>query len=304
MNEKYQSRAERRATEAANLGGVDEDVSKKGVMNWIRGHKKTSAAIGAGTIAGLAGGAVLVGNILRGPGDGPTPEQTTTSEPTEPTASPTPTETETPVDPSEAYNYNIDKATVDALVAGGQEALLQKPLEERMVVALYYAQEELPQVAADFHRVSKDSNDLLPPGGMSKESSFKDVAAFVFQMQNVMFTRPASDGYFMDDTTAKAIGAGLYVEGSDSVGYANSVSYIDAFVEQQQTDEVNRRGVDDGVSLAITGIRIPEVVEDSIVKGGTEDNPTWTFQTVSGSTVMFVWKISTAGPGMWVQANG
>lgn len=59
----------------------------------------------------------------------PPPSNSPISEPRE--LSPTSIETEAP-NLSEAYNYNIDKSTVDALIDGGQEALLAQPIETRV----------------------------------------------------------------------------------------------------------------------------------------------------------------------------
>ncbi len=280
------------------------------IIRWMKKHPKATAGGLIGTATAAVAGGVFAANVARGPVDaGPTPVDTPTAEPTEPTVTPTPTETEAPVNPSEAYNYGITKSEVDALIAPGQEALLAQPIEVRMNVGLYYAQEELVEYADLFHRITKDPNDILPAGGMSAESSVEDVRTYLFYMHDIATTRAQPDGYHIDAVTGKAINAGLYLNGAQSVGYINSNQFIDAFAAQQETADAE--SVSSARSLAAGGRRAPEIVEGSVTSGKDDQNrPFYTFTVITtrpdgttseGSQITARWIVSSTGVGGWVQ---
>lgn len=284
-------------------GEVESSVqaSRFGVMamiRWMQKHPRATAGIGGG-LATLAAGTILTANIARGPADaGPAPVHTPTAESSEPTVTPTPVEAEVvEVAPETlaAYNYNIDKAEVDVMVAENSEWLLELPIEERMLAPLYYAQ-ELPQFAADFHGISNDPNDILPPT-MSADSSVEDVRTFIFYMENLIYTRG-------DVTTAKAIAAGLYVNGMGSDGYNRAVNVIDG-----QIAAGNGSPVYTAESLANGGVRAPIIKEGSVTRGVNAHNePLYSYTSVDSdgveTVVTAVWIKSANGAGMWTVTQG
>jgi len=254
----------------------------------------------------IAGGAAVLTFLLAACAPNsdttPPPSNSPISEPRE--VAPTSIETEAP-NLSEAYNYNIDKSTVDALIDGGQEALLAQPIETRVDIALYFAQEELVKFAELFHSVSKDANEVLPVNGMSAESSVQDVNAFSFHMSNIAVTREMPNGYNIDAVTGRAIAASLSIGAPASVEYINTVTYIDAFEAQQQTADAT--SVNSPRSLALGGRQIPIIVEGTVTSGTDAANrPFYTYDIQNPKdlsqirTITVRWIISTSSrSGIW-----
>lgn len=306
-NGELQSQSNKSDKEGFSILALGRSIKKQ-----AKEHPVRTGLIGGGGLTTLIGGGIFAGNVLRGPADGaPAPTGTSTAAPLVPTAEPSPTATEVAPDPSQAYEFGIEKSTVDALIAPGQEALLARPIEERIVIPLYYAQEELVDFAEEFHDQSKDPNDVIPAGGLSAESPVEDVHAFLFHMQDIAITRERADNdYFIDPVAGKAILAGLSINGANSLPYINFTQNIDDFVKIQETPDA--QAVNSAWSLAEGGRRIPPIVEGSAVKStDSAGRPCWNYKVLltdgSEISVSACWVTNTnsaiKAAGMWASSN-
>lgn len=160
-------------------------------------------------------------------------EATPSADPTtKPVETPEPSETPTPVEttePSAYYEFDIPKDKVDQLLAMDNEAFLDLPIEERVLVPLYFAQQLEVQDSMDtYAELSMDPKDKVP-SSLSLESSPQDIVSWDGALARIAFwvddPNDPNQNHFSPDITTKII-AGSAVKGRESAGYSNLIQYM------------------------------------------------------------------------------
>ena len=226
--------------------------------------------------------------------------------PADPTATPTetesPVESEAPVAPPEQFEFNVDSQVVESYLAESQETFMARPVEERLLVALSYA-EDMPKFAEDWYSVSQNKLDILP-ATILVENTPQEIVTITGYMHRMPPTLPTKDSDFYLDTNAayKMIG-GSFINGTGSSAYLGFVDFID----RSNTAKDNRRA--SARTLAASNyMAMPLAGESSDL---LTDNAGNFYRTIAvtevlegnskTSDVVFRWVTAANGVGMWVQ---
>lgn len=232
-------------------------------------------------------------------------EATPSAEPTRPVETPKPSETPTPVEttePSAYYEFNIPKEKVDQLLAMDNEAFLDLPIEERVLVPLYFAQQLEVQDSMDtYAELSMDSKDKVP-SSLSLESSPQDIVSWDGALARIAFwvddPNDPNQNHFSPDITTKII-AGSAVKGRESAGYSGLIRSMDEMIAKDGGISGSPRSW--GVSsFGASG----EALSGTEVYEGPGGRPTIDIdikeQTGITGTISFQW-VTLGDYGVWLQ---
>lgn len=137
----------------------------------------------------------------------PSADHTSTSEPSA-TPTPTPTPTPTLVSPTPAtYGYGLSEGDVAYLKAKDVYGLNTTPTDEKVKLAMYYAQ-SLPDFARGWQRVSKNQLDQLP-ATVSIDNTPQEIVELTWMMHRQAMTLAKSDDTFDKETSEKYLVAQL-----------------------------------------------------------------------------------------------
>lgn len=190
-------------------------------------------------LAGLAGGALLAGGgVALGVGlNNQAPEKqepvaTAPAEPgeteaPEPTVEPTPDE-EAPQAP-ERYDFGLSKADIQPFLDESAEAFASRPIEERVLLSLYYAQ-DLPKFASDYQKASKNPLDTVPVT-IDETNTPEEIYALSAMVTRMRYTIPGPDNFSLDPELLDKLTVAGLVDGRSSTLYNVRARSNDSFIE-------------------------------------------------------------------------
>lgn len=187
----------------------------------------------------------------------PTPTSTSSVETPEPT--PTPVETEAPV--ANPYEFNIAQADVQHLIDMRLPDLAQQPVEQRLLLALYYSQgqnsgpagyDTMREYGEDFFAVSKNPLDKVPDT-ISVDNSPEEIHRLALTMIRMPWSQVTSNGVSLDVDAAKHMLLGIYVDGAAAERYGPMVQFADDIVTHN-----GGRGINGPAMAAANGKFFPQ----------------------------------------------
>lgn len=251
-------------------------------------------------IFATAGGAAALAFLLAacGPAETtPPPTNTPTSEPSEPT----PVETETPEVVPDKYDFNVSEQDIAGYLGETQDAFLARPVEERMLVPLFYA-EDMPEFAEDWYSISKNPLDQLP-ATISEQNSPQEIMTVISYLHRMAETIPrADDDYYLDVNAANKMVAGTFENPLSTTSY----SYFTDHIQEQAN---NGGAVPSARSLAVSNYFTPSLVDldhtTDLIKEGSDTYRTIRIAQQDGTLfdVTIHWIVAANGTGMWIQGD-
>lgn len=194
--------------------------------------KNKLIAGGAGAALLLAGVGIAVGASSNN-GEKP-PEATSSSAPATPTpeATETPTATPTPEAPAvpENYDFGLTEADVAGLLSADFNTVNNMTLQEKAVLALYYAQ-DLPEFADQWHSVSKNPLDVMP-ATINVDNTPEEIMTVTTMSVRQAMTLTDSDGFFLDKEASDKLIAASLINGSLSQAYESLTRFSSQFIDR------------------------------------------------------------------------
>lgn len=264
-----------------------------------------AVALSIGLWSGLKGsgmqnlGNTLIAGAQAKPSATPTPET--------PSATPTPETTKPPIAQApEAYQFNVDAATVDKLLSPNESlsAFLALPIEQRALVPLYIA-ENMPQFAADWYDVTGNPQDNGLPPKMTIDITPQQIVTFngyLHRMANTLpRPNPIQNGYdLLDVNKADKMVAGYFIDPIGDPSYTAYTKEVDAFANDGGSVPTAR-------SIAVSGNFAAATIDPT---SSTEimHDPIGAYRTIrvvegdgSSYNVTYRWIVAANGVGVWLQ---
>lgn len=273
-----------------------ETVSAPEKKGFTKKQKIIAALSGVALLAGIGGG--IAASNMNGPDKSPVAEAP--ADPGEAPADPTtPTETEAPVAPPEQFEFNVDSQVIESYLAESQEIFMARPIEERLLVALAYA-EDMPKFAEDWYSVSQNKLDILP-ATISVENTPQEIVTIAGYMHRMPYTvSTESDDYHLDMNAAYKIIGGNHIQGTSSSAYSSFTSFADQFTESLDGRKMTAR------TLAVSDyLPALTVINSSELQNDQQGRP---YRVISlpnlegqDTDYTFRWVTAANGVGMWVQ---
>lgn len=187
-------------------------------------------------VRGVHGGilvvAVSIAAALAGCADSgtePTPETAPTRS-SDSSATPTPTEEpQPPRGPNPAnYDFGITAGEIQPFIAESQEVFLQRPIEERALVALYYGK-DVVEFAEDYYGVSGNplDNPANLPETLSVDNAPEEVLAYIGAMNRIPFTLENPTSLELDIDASKRMIGSILGLGTFSESYPELIQFAE-----------------------------------------------------------------------------
>ena len=220
----------------------------------------------------------------------PTPIETA-----EPTPTPTPTETAAPT--VNNFDFGVKRSTVDELLGGGQEAFMAMPIEDRILVAQYYAK-DLPEFADIYQGITKRDSDILP-GTLSADNSPEEIMRISAYFHLMVNSIPAADNHSLDTLAAYGLLGSIYMS-SSIPEYSFRINLADEVASSVQ-GYLSIRG--QAISARPPMILNPDIAPTNFTENGRN---CWTLPILDTSNdrtfdVSYCWVGRPDNTGMWVQ---